>query len=122
MVFEVLAKIAKALEEEHGCRLNTRKCKMYNINEGVCQQAKEAGWIPTELEHLEEGTMVDETGINMREIQILNVPVGEKCMWQRCLGRRQGRLRKRREDMWKIWRKNIHRNCGLCCSSRGNIE
>ena len=48
VVFEVLAKFAKALRVEQGCRLNTRKRKMYNINEGVCQQAKEQGWIPTE--------------------------------------------------------------------------
>jgi hypothetical protein len=29
------------------------------------------------LEHLEEGTMVDETGTSLRGIQIFNVPVGE---------------------------------------------
>ena len=120
--FEVLAKFAKALEEEHGCRLNTTNSKMYNINEGVCQQAKEEGWILTELEHLEEGTMVDDTRNNMRGIQIFNVPAGEKSMWQQCLGRRQGRLRKHRENMWKIWRTNIRKNRGLCCSSRCNIE
>jgi hypothetical protein len=78
VVFEVLAEFAKALEEEHGCMLNTMKCKMYSINEGVCQQAKEEEWIPTELEYLEEGTMVDETRINMRGIQIFDVPVREE--------------------------------------------
>ncbi len=41
VVFEVLKEFAEAIREEHGCRLNTRKCKMYNINEGMCQQAKE---------------------------------------------------------------------------------
>jgi hypothetical protein len=43
VVFDVLAEFAEALREEHGCRLNTRKCKMYIINEGTCQQAKEEG-------------------------------------------------------------------------------
>jgi len=43
VVFEVLSDFAKAIEEKHGCRLSTRKCKMYNINEGMCHQAKEEG-------------------------------------------------------------------------------
>jgi hypothetical protein len=30
VVFEMLTKFAEALREEHGCRLNTRKCKMYS--------------------------------------------------------------------------------------------
>jgi len=69
MVFEVLAKFVEAMiREEHGCSLNTRKCRMHIINEGVCQQAKEKGWTPTQLEHLEEGTFVDETGTNFRGI------------------------------------------------------
>ena len=51
---------------------------MYIINEGVCLQAKEKGWIPTEQEHMEEGTMVDETGTSLRGIPIFNVPVGEE--------------------------------------------
>ena len=78
VVFEVLTKFVEALREEHGCRLNTRKCKMYIINERMFQQAKEEGWIPTESVHLEEGTLVDETGNNLRGIQIFNVPVWEE--------------------------------------------
>jgi hypothetical protein len=41
---------------------------MYNIIEGMCQHAKEEGWIPTELEHLEEGSMGDETGTRRRGV------------------------------------------------------
>ena len=58
--------------------MNTRKCKMYNINQGMCQQAREEGWIPTELKQLEEGTLVDDKGDKVRGIQIFNVPVGEE--------------------------------------------
>jgi hypothetical protein len=68
MVFEVLSEFAKAIEEKHGCKLNTRKCKIYNINEGMCQQAREEGWIPTELEQVKEGTLVDDTGNIIRGI------------------------------------------------------
>ena len=78
VVFEVLAEFAKALKDEHDCTLNTRKCKMYSINEGVCQRAMEEGWIPTDLEHLQEETMVDESGNNVRGVQIFNVPVGDE--------------------------------------------
>jgi hypothetical protein len=51
---------------------------MHNMNEEMCRQAKEEGWIPMELEQLEEGTLVDEKGNKVRGIQIFNVPVGEE--------------------------------------------
>jgi len=38
----------------------------------------EEGCIPTELEPLQEGTMVGESGSNVRGVQIFNVPVGEE--------------------------------------------
>jgi hypothetical protein len=37
VVFELLSEFAKAIEEKHGWKLNTKKCKMYRINEGMCQ-------------------------------------------------------------------------------------
>ena len=41
VVLEVLSEFARAIDEKHGCKLNTRKCKMYIVNEGMCQQARE---------------------------------------------------------------------------------
>ena len=78
VVFQVLRDFAQEIKEEHGCMLNTRKCKMYTGNEGICQRAKEEGWIPTELELLEEGSIVDDLGIRRRGIEIFNVLVGEE--------------------------------------------
>ena len=51
---------------------------MYSINEDMCQRARQEGWIPTELEQIEEGILVDETRNILRGIHVFNVPVGEE--------------------------------------------
>jgi hypothetical protein len=43
IIFEVLAKFAEGIERDHGCALNTRKCKMYSRMEGACASARREG-------------------------------------------------------------------------------
>jgi hypothetical protein len=78
IIFDVLAKFAEGIERDHGCALNTRKCKMYSRTEGACEEARREGFIPAVLEHIQEGTYVNETGDIFRGILIFNVPVGEE--------------------------------------------
>ncbi len=78
MIFEVLAEFAEGIHQKHGCTLNTRKCRMYILTEGVCEEAKREGYIPREIEHIEEGAYVNDSGEVLRGVQIFNVPVGEE--------------------------------------------
>ncbi len=78
VVFEVLAGFAKGIREKCGCELNVTKCKMYNMEEGACEEARRTGCIPEMLSHLEEGTRVNESGHILRGMTIFNVPVGEE--------------------------------------------
>ena len=78
IIFEVLAEFAEGLERDHGCTLNTRKCKMYSRSEGACEAARREGFIPAAVEHIQEGTyVVNEMGDVLRGLLIFNVPVGE---------------------------------------------
>ena len=78
LVFRVLAEFTVGIKEDCGCELNVGKCKMYNNEEGACEAARRAGYIPKELQHLQEGTHVNESGDRLRGPTIFNVPVGEE--------------------------------------------
>ncbi len=52
IIFTVLAEFATGLERDHGCALNTRKCKMFSRTEGACEAARREGYIPAEVEHI----------------------------------------------------------------------
>ncbi len=62
VIFEVLAVFAEGIQQDHGCTLNMRKCKMYSLTKGVCEEARREGYIPKEVEHVDDGTYVDESG------------------------------------------------------------
>jgi len=77
VVFKVLAEFAAGIREDYGCELNVSKCKMYSKEAGACEAARKAGHIPEELQHLQEGVHVSESGDLLRGLTIFNVPVGE---------------------------------------------
>ena len=52
IIFEVLAEFAEGIERDHGCALNTRKCKMYIRTEGACEAARREGYILATVEHI----------------------------------------------------------------------
>jgi len=62
IVFQVLEEFAEGIKEDHGCELNPRKCKMYNMEGDICDRARRDGYIPMSLQHVEEGAFVNETG------------------------------------------------------------
>jgi len=78
IIFEVLAEFAEGIRRDRGCALNTRKCKMYSRREGACATARREGYIPTEIEYIQEGAYVNESGDILRGLLIFNVPVGEE--------------------------------------------
>ncbi len=78
VIFGVLLEFAEGIQQDHGCTLNTRKCRMCIHTEGVSEEARREGYIPIEIEHIEEETYVDESGEIIRGLQIFNVPVGEE--------------------------------------------
>ena len=78
VVFQVLAKFAAGIKGEHGCELDTRKCKMYIMNEERGKEARRGEFIPGSLQHVEEGVFANESGNALRGIVIFNVPVGER--------------------------------------------
>jgi hypothetical protein len=78
IIFEVLAEFAEGFERDHGCSLNTRKCKMYIRTNEACEAARREGYILAAVEHIQEGSYVTETGDILRGILIFNVPVGEE--------------------------------------------
>ena len=51
---------------------------MYSWTEGVCAAARTYGYIPAEIEHIEEGVDVNESGDILHGLRIFNVPVGEE--------------------------------------------
>jgi hypothetical protein len=51
---------------------------MFSKEEGVCEAARAAGYIPEELMHLQEGVHISESGDMLRGLTVFNVPVGEK--------------------------------------------
>jgi len=59
VVFQVLAEFAAGIRNEHKCKLNTRKSKMYCIVEDVSEETRREGHIPESLQHIEEGVFVD---------------------------------------------------------------
>ena len=65
------------IKEDHGCELNTRKCKMYSMEENICSEARREGHIPESLQHIEEGIYVNKSGDRLEGIVIFNVPVGD---------------------------------------------
>jgi hypothetical protein len=77
VVFQVLEEFAEGIRDEHGCELNTRKCKMYSMEEDKCKEARREGHIPDSLQHIEEGIYINESGDAVRGIMILNVPLGD---------------------------------------------
>jgi len=83
IVFQVLEEFAEGIKEDHGCELNTRKCKMYSMEDDRCDEARREGHIPVSMQHIEEGTCVNESGDRLKGIKIFNVPVGEKGMCRR---------------------------------------
>ena len=50
---------------------------MYNFKEGECQEAKTGGFIPEDLNHLQEGRLRTDDGHEYRGVTIFNVPIGE---------------------------------------------
>jgi len=77
LIFDVVRQFATRVKANTGCGLNVRKCKMYNINAGECQEAGRRGLIPEELNHLEEGKLQLEEGETYGGIPIFNVPIGK---------------------------------------------
>ncbi len=75
VVFDLLSEFAAGLKAECGCELNINKCKMYNMEKGACERARRRGLIPEELQHLHEGTFVNESGHILRGIQIFIVSI-----------------------------------------------
>ena len=75
MVYKVLAEFAARIKEECGCELNISKCKMFNNEEGACEAARRAGYIPEELLHLQEGVHINESRDRLRGVTIFNVPM-----------------------------------------------
>jgi hypothetical protein len=78
VVLQVLEEFAVRIREDHGYELNTRKCKMYNIEDDICNEANREGHIPESLQHIEEGIYVIESGDRLKGIMIFNVSVGDK--------------------------------------------
>ena len=78
LVFIVLAEFAAGIKEDCGCELNVKKCKMCINEEGACEAARRAEYIPEELLHLQEGVHVNESGDRLRGLTMFNVPVGEE--------------------------------------------
>ena len=78
VIFVVLTEFAEGIQRGHGCALNTRKCKMYSKTKGVCEATRREGYVPVKIEHIEEGTYVNEFGEILRRLQIFNVSVGEE--------------------------------------------
>jgi hypothetical protein len=78
LVFRVLAEFRVGIKEDCGCDLNVGECKMYYNEEGACEAARRAGYIPEELLHLQEGVHVNESGDRLRGPTIFDVPVGEE--------------------------------------------
>ena len=76
VVLHVLAEFAAGIRDDCGYELNISKCKMYNKEEGVCEEARRVGLIPEELMHLQEGVHVNETWDLLRGLTIFIVPVG----------------------------------------------
>jgi hypothetical protein len=77
VVFQNLEEFAVGIKEDHGCKLNARKCKINIMEEGRCEEARRAGHMPESLQHVQEGIYVNESGERLNGIQIFNVPVGE---------------------------------------------
>ena len=77
VVFQVLEEFAVSIKDEHGCELNTRKCKMYSMEKDGCKDTMREGHILDNLQHIEEGIYVNESGECLRGITIFNVPVGD---------------------------------------------
>ena len=59
VIFRFWRSFAVGIKEDHGCQLNARKCKMYNMEEGRCEEAMRAGHIPESLPHVQEGIYVN---------------------------------------------------------------
>ncbi len=78
LVFKVLAEFGGKIKEDCGCELTINKCKMLHIEEGACEAARRAGYIPKELLHLQEGAHVNESGDRLRGFTIYNDSVGEE--------------------------------------------
>jgi len=51
---------------------------MFSKEEGACEAARRAGHIPEDMQHLQEGVHINESGDIMRGVTIFNVPVGEE--------------------------------------------
>ena len=77
IVFHVLGEFAEGIKLDHGCELNTRKSKMYNMGDDRCSEARREGHIPDSMQHIEEGIYVNESGETLRGIMIFNVPVND---------------------------------------------
>jgi hypothetical protein len=77
-IFKVLAEFAARIKVDCGCELNINKCKMFSNVEGACEAARRAGHIPEEMQRLQEGVHINESGERLRGVTILNVPVGEE--------------------------------------------
>ncbi len=58
----MLANFVEGIKEECGCELNVDKCKMYSKNEGACEEAQRAGYIPEELARTPLGGITRELG------------------------------------------------------------
>jgi len=77
VVCQVLEEFAMGIREDHGCQLNARKCKMYIMEKDKCEEARREGHIPDNLQHIQEGIYVNESGDRWKGIMIFNVPVDD---------------------------------------------
>jgi len=74
VIFDVLAEFAEGIRRDHGCTLNTRKCKMYSQKEGACAAARREGYVPEEIKHIQKGEYVNDSGDILRGLLFFNVP------------------------------------------------
>ena len=118
----VLAEFAEDIQQDHECILNTRKCRMYCLTEGVCEGARREVYTQKEIKHIEEGAYVNESGEILCELQIFNVPVGEE-RYITAILREKARLVGRVTHQYvEELEGGYPRICGQCCSSHCDIE
>jgi hypothetical protein len=83
--------------------------------------ARMAGYIPEELQHLQEGVHVSGAGHLLRGLAIFNVPVGEERYVAVKLREKATQVEDTTESYVKDMGDEYPRNFGRCCSFHCNI-
>jgi len=100
VIFGVLEDFAKGIREGTGCELMARKCKFSSMYENAWEDCNKRGLIPRELEDMEEGINVNESGDRLRGVTIFNVPVGEQAYVEAI-------LRHKAQEVTRVTRKYV---------------